>query len=106
MSLAILLSFSGTLMVAGMASLLSHMPKIKSWFNYLSSQSLRIMVFHSYLMLPGLIDVILGRMGFRPNSILYFSVKSFMLMSLVILICIAIDGLKNKQKEWMQQASR
>ena len=106
MVLAILLSFSGSLMITGVASLLSHIPMLKSWFKYLSSQSLRIMVLHSYLMLPGLIDVILGYMRFRPNSVLYYSAKTLMLMISVILICIAVNRIKNKQREWMQHATR
>lgn len=72
----------------------------------MSSQSLRIMVFHSYLMLPRIIDVVLGRMRIVQNSVIYYLVKSVGLITLVILVCTAIDGIKNKWKEWMQQASR
>ena len=60
----------------------------------MSSQSLRIMVFHSYLMLPGIIDVVLERIRIVQNSVIYYLVKSVGLITLVILACTAIDGIK------------
>lgn len=95
--LPFILSICGTLMIVGVSSAVTCCrTKLMGYFKYLSSQSLRIMVLHSYLMIPGLIDIALKKAGISQDSIIYYSVKTIALITIVLLICKFVDRVQKR----------